>query len=428
MCSTGGDDGETLLNPKPPLPEKGTLCRKCKTSKAQVILQIKDAYCKECLIALCNHKFRAILGKSRIFGNEQKSVLVAFSGSASSLALLKLLSDAVAAGPSHRRIMACPKIIYIDEGALLGMSAEERLTKCKEILEVTAGFGFPAYAVPLNVQESSPVDIRNYEFHGNTDDKLISLFESVSDTTSKLDLLNRLRCNVLSSCAQQLKSPLVMLADNSTSVAVKILSGVSLGKGASISLETGFSDSRHSDVTFLRPLRDFTSKEATIFSIFSGCPKPVFVPSLLTLSKMDSSIQRLTEAFIVNLQNEFPSTVSTIYRTGEKFCSTPSNQPCAFCLGPLDTMHKSCSALEATDFSRELSTGKKPESSCGSCDCKNKLRSTLVQTLCYSCRLIARSVDNPELLPSTVLENAREAQSFSKMKSQIAEFLISEGE
>lgn len=49
-----------------------------------------------------------------MFGNEPISVIVAFSGSASSLALLKLLSDSVATGSQHRRIMADPKVVFID--------------------------------------------------------------------------------------------------------------------------------------------------------------------------------------------------------------------------------------------------------------------------------------------------------------------------
>jgi hypothetical protein len=65
-------------------------------------------------LALSNHKFRAILGKSRVFGNEPKPVVVAFSGSASSLALLKLLSDSVATGSQQRRIMADPKVVFIE--------------------------------------------------------------------------------------------------------------------------------------------------------------------------------------------------------------------------------------------------------------------------------------------------------------------------
>jgi hypothetical protein len=71
-------------------------------------------FCRDCFLALSNHKFRAILGKSRVFGNELKPVVVAFSGSASSLALLKLLSDAVVTGSQHRRIMADPKVVFID--------------------------------------------------------------------------------------------------------------------------------------------------------------------------------------------------------------------------------------------------------------------------------------------------------------------------
>ncbi|XP_059474816.1 cytoplasmic tRNA 2-thiolation protein 2 [Neocloeon triangulifer] len=428
MCSTGGDDGDNLLEPKPRLLQPGTICRKCKFVKAQVVLQIRDAYCKDCFLALCNHKFRALLGKSRVFDNKPKSALIAFSGSASSLALSKLLSDAVAAGPSHRRIMADPKIIHIEEGSLLDLSSEDRLRQCSEIKSAAAMFGFPVYCVPLNIGGCLPVPIDNYKIDKENDTKVQEMFHAIKDASSKIDFLSQMRYEILANCARKLDTSLVMLADSSTSVAVKILSGVALGRGASIGLETGFSDTRHPDITILRPLRDFSSKEAAIFCSFSGCSQPVFIPSLLTMSEADSSIQRLTEDFIITLQNEFPSTVSTIYRTGEKFRSLDSNSICALCLGPKDTCPKACSAIEATDFSRKLSTGGKKETgSCSSCNCKSSVSQlNLMQALCYSCRLLARSMEKPDLMPSSVIERVKESQSFSEMRSQIEEFLITD--
>jgi hypothetical protein len=45
---------------------------------------------------------------------------------------------------------------------------------------------------------------------------------------------------VLSACARHLDASIVMLADTATSVAIKIISGMALGRGASIPLETVF--------------------------------------------------------------------------------------------------------------------------------------------------------------------------------------------
>lgn len=83
--------------------------------------------------------------------------------------------------------------------------------------------------------------------------------------------------------------------------------------------------------------------------------------------------------------------MSTIYRTGEKFRVPSAERSCSMCLGPLDTSPKSCSALEATEFSREVSTEKK-SGSCGTCNCRKGEIGKLLEALCYSCRLVARSM------------------------------------
>ncbi|KAK8733987.1 hypothetical protein OTU49_006286, partial [Cherax quadricarinatus] len=90
------------------------------------------------------------------------------------------------------------------------------------------------------------------------------------------------------------------------------------------------------------------------------------------------SIVSCTEEFVLGLQKEFPATVPTIFRTGDKLvstssdcskCSTPSlngddgcesemdlsNASCALCCSPLDTEQSEASAFYATVVSEKLS-------------------------------------------------------------------------
>lgn len=72
-------------------------------------------YFRDCFLALVSHKFRGLLGRTRVLhGGIERPVLVAFSGSSSSLTLLHLFQDATAADLGHRRLMAAPRIIYIE--------------------------------------------------------------------------------------------------------------------------------------------------------------------------------------------------------------------------------------------------------------------------------------------------------------------------
>ncbi|GFT48669.1 cytoplasmic tRNA 2-thiolation protein 2, partial [Nephila pilipes] len=72
-----------------------------------------------------------------------------------------------------------------------------------------------------------------------------------------------------------------------------------------------------------------------------------------------SSIQRLTESFITNLQEDFPATVFTIFRTGGKLLKQDGvlgTETCVLCKSKLDNIESdACSALEALKLSENLS-------------------------------------------------------------------------
>lgn len=120
-------------------------------------------------------------------------------------------------------------------------------------------------------------------------------------------------------------------------------------------------------------------------------------------TNIDGSIQRLTEDFVVSLQSQFPSTVPTISRTGDKLHVESGEATCALCLAPLDTDPRDCSAMDATQFSKSLSSPSAPQncddssSACNnSCACsgqssrdkKTLSMEDVLPALCYACRLL----------------------------------------
>ncbi len=73
---------------------------------------------------------------------------------------------------------------------------------------------------------------------------------------------------------------------------------------------------------------------------------------------MLSSIKRLTEDFVVRLQEDFTATVPTILRTGAKLEPSPSaatGAPCALCGGEDGDGEASSGARNAAEFSRAVS-------------------------------------------------------------------------
>ena len=88
MCSVV--DG-SLIDESEELTPDGDIqfCQKCKKEKPILTLRKKDVYCKNCFLTNCNHKFRSTLGKNKAIKINDR-VLVAFSGSQGSLAVLKV--------------------------------------------------------------------------------------------------------------------------------------------------------------------------------------------------------------------------------------------------------------------------------------------------------------------------------------------------
>lgn len=174
----------------------------------------------------------------------------------------------------------------------------------------------------------------------------------------------------------------VMMGESLTRVAIKLLTNLSLGRGAFLAVDTvswgrspaaegvtrchggvawwwhsplaalhpqGFTDQRHGDVMVVRPMRDYTAKEIAFYNRFFSVPT-VIVPPLFTKvggsrggepklcvpmvgtgppspalpcppcwfpqHREKPSIHQLVERFLLGLQEEFPSTISTVYRYG----------------------------------------------------------------------------------------------------------------
>ncbi|PSN31223.1 Cytoplasmic tRNA 2-thiolation protein 2-A [Blattella germanica] len=468
MCSVNDedlDDSVQCMEKKPQLPSIDDQCKKCNEKKAKVVLRVKDAYCNDCFLQAATHKFRAAIGKSKLV-RPRDHVLIAFSGSQASATLLHLVQAGLNEA-NHK------------QGAILNLSSSYRKDLCHDVAQQVKNSRIPLYITTLeNSLDDSPnyFAYENYTQHisQEKEEQLKNLFDSVKSVTSKEDLLQKLRNKLLLKVAKHLKCTKIFTAETTSNLAVKLLSNVSLGRGAQLPLDVGFCDNRDPDIMMLRPMRDFTSKEVVFYNIFNEL-ESVNIPSLGTKSDAHSSIQKLTEKFVTDLQEDFPSTVSTIFRTGEKLSIATSDAQdcCALCQAPLDTTSSESSAIEATEFSRMVSalgatgfdtklmeslnksdplqktlsacevrnnisdgnnackTTYSDKTSCGatnSCGCKGNtaiLTHSQAETcLCYSCRLITREMVTLDALPSELTSSIKHRLRFAEMKKEIEDFLL----
>ena len=344
----------------------------------------------------------------------------------------------------------------------------ERHSRLEGIRKQINTLGFEAYAVSLyqSVKETE-LDIKNlknftdtYNDSATETETLKNIFATLPDYTSKIELLHKLRQKLIVSTARKLGCNKIFIADDSTSLAIAILSNVSLGRGAQLSLDVSFLDTRYPDVLILRPMRDFTRHELNSYLNIHKL-QTVESGDLIDTATSPQCIQRLTEKFVTDLDSRFNGTVSTVFRTGEKVCGATSgdNQStvdiCVVCDAPLDTRVSDTviSAIKATAFSRLLSTEgpnanidltkvaeiatsevpkKNQNSGCGNCNGSttcgksknaNVALDELHQFLCYGCRLIFKNSDMNNI-PYYILDAVRQRLSLESMREEITQFLL----
>ncbi|XP_072202254.1 cytoplasmic tRNA 2-thiolation protein 2 [Excalfactoria chinensis] len=468
MCDTAGPCGECGEGPvrrrRGPVCSQPRPCVKCGDGPAAVVIRIGDAFCRACFREYFVHKFRAMLGKNRVIFPGEK-VLLALSGGMASSAMLRQVQEGLSR-ETAKRLRFVPGVIYIDEGAVCGQSLvqrEQTLTRMEALLQET---GFPYYLASLEQALELPGSIlhrgpggdsepsssyksavegfiqqrRKEEASGDGDtstaglstqdgptgdshaclpaaartEELQQLFDSAETLTAKEELLQMLRSHLLLHTARTQGYTKVMTGESCTRVAIKLLTNLALGRGAFLAMDTGFVDTRHGDVTVVRPMRDYMAKEIAFYNHFFGVPT-VITPPLQAKRREKTSIHRLMENFLLRLQVDFPSTISTVYRTGEKLSVAPAEanseqQRCLLCLCALDIAGEEELALEPTLVKE---TGNGAES-----------RAAFIPLLCYSCRLTFKEMGPPATLPSYVRTEAERRNCRALMKEQIQEFLL----
>ncbi|XP_070254742.1 cytoplasmic tRNA 2-thiolation protein 2 isoform X3 [Myotis yumanensis] len=280
---------------------------------------------------------------------------------------------------------------------------------------------------------------------------LSRLFDSVKTLTAKEELLQTLRTHLILHVARTHGYSKVMTGDSCTRLAIKLMTSLALGRGAFLAWDTGFSDERHGDVVVVRPMRDHTLKEVAFYNRLFAVPS-VFTPAIDTKAPEKSSIHRLMEAFMLRLQAQFPSTVSTVYRTSEKLVKAPrdgnAGDPpgprCLLCMCALDID----TADSATAFGAQTShlsqmqpptpPAEAPTTPCcsagvgraqGCCrgaePCgREDPRASVIEQLCYGCRVNMKDLPSLDPLPPYILTEAQLRSQRASILQEIQEYLI----
>ncbi|XP_076053762.1 cytosolic thiouridylase subunit 2 isoform X2 [Oratosquilla oratoria] len=478
MCSVDPDEVTEMVKKVDQIDLRSSTCRKCQAGEAHIVLREKDVYCRDCFNIYFIHKFRSTIGKSKqiLHGDH---VLVATSGGMSSAAMAHLIRTGLDEN-SHKKLRFNPTFLHVDESCLL-KTEEESKKRIQKLLSEISALKFPLYIVPLEkvlesnsivptciTEEYSEVPASDSRYR----ERLKNLFSTCSSSTAKEDLLSRLRMQVICYAARGLNFKKVFVGDSSSKVATNVLVEVAQGRGSQLAENVHFKAVQSGTEVF-RPMRELLQNE---IEFYVKIHEVDYIDSP-TLEIQGPSISSCTKSFIMGLQSEFPATVPTIFRTGNKLVGDTETKGkeeemdtvCLLCRSSVDTYRKEASALYATKISHLFSRTRPPDPeskgneaktaeksmnayssntnsafeeeqavNCGgSCKCESDggcksnekvkkilTKEDLMEFLCYGCRIIVREMAEIEDLPHWMVKEAEMLQRRKLMKGQIQDFLL----
>ncbi|XP_062542913.1 cytoplasmic tRNA 2-thiolation protein 2 [Armigeres subalbatus] len=385
MCSIGEDDfgdeggAHAMKEETPPLPLAEEICRKCNEHHAVLKLNQKEPQCRKCFLHYVRHKFRASLGATKIVRRGSK-VLVVFSGAPESVAMLDMIRHGLEQD-AFKKLRIDPVVVFVDED-FIGQD-QVHYEKCvTDKLEILEQFDYPSYYTVLGAQRCCEAkEDRLMEKFQAEQDMIQNVLRGIMSITSKQDFIVQTRKQTYKAIARELQCGYIFLSSIGLELAKTLLSDVALGRGKSLALDIAFCDDRDEERRIIRPMRDLSPDEIQNYLIFAE--KPLKSAAVADSFIDKPSLQNLTSKFVDNLQQSFPSTVSTVFRTGDKLGTqkTPVSENqlngvdhfsilfdkalnitseaedpkrCKFCHSTLD--YRDSTTLFATEFSRMVSS------------------------------------------------------------------------
>ncbi|XP_055943350.1 cytoplasmic tRNA 2-thiolation protein 2-like isoform X2 [Argiope bruennichi] len=336
-----------------------------------------------------------------------------------------------------KQISFVPEILFIDDSITAPLKDDGN--NLQDILNELKSYGYPVLYSSLEMVCKLNGNQNIFWNFGSVNDFPVCsdskncIQECLRDMplSAKIDFIKHIKLLLITDIAHRSGFNYVFVGDTSCSLAENLLTDINLGRGSQISSDTNFCDTRYK-VPVCRPLREFLNKEIALYLHLHNISYTV-LPDLLTKTDTKSSIQRLTESFITNLQEDFPATVFTIFRTGGKLSKQDAmleNKICFLCMSKLDNIKPDpCSALEALKLSEKLSQtpvdamlNSDPNvvsygmSSSQSSDFEN---GNLLKFLCHGCSVAFRNSKQSSKFSPFLKQMKR-----NEMKEGIKDFLI----
>lgn len=220
---------------------------------------------------------------------------------------------------------------------------------------------FKEYAKNLSnrsISHSSPLI---YKPNSEISTKMKNLFATMKTLTAKEDLMSFLRRALLIHIVTCQRRKNVILGNNATNLAIKLIASTTKGRGFVLPNEISYVESifpkGNTEVNFVQPLKEFLDREVYYYFHCKRLECVLIPPLSFTYVptshavNMKTSINGLTEVFVNKLQAQFPHTVHTLLRSGDKLYidetelqdnNSNDNKFCLLCLSLLTREERKC--------------------------------------------------------------------------------------
>ncbi|OCH83976.1 hypothetical protein OBBRIDRAFT_840060 [Obba rivulosa] len=493
-CGNPSTESDALMSRRPKF-DKSKHCVKCKVALGNIVIR-HAVYCKECFFSLVAFKFRRALepfvnakpdGPRRTALKPAGNLLLGFSGGLGSTVLLDLVHRSYIANrkdelrrdggkdhPRHDKVWKRVIVCYVE----LCDALPGRKDKISEVAEAVAQYEGVEF-VPLRVQDAFDplwwrciygedavsqlrINLENDELTSmltnplstNPLESLRSYLSSLPTSTAVCSALHALTRVLLLHTAAETDSSHLLLGTSLTSLAISLIRGI--GQGAGFNIEQEIQEEWLSDirppnfdsndranenqkgVRVIRPLRDVGLKECAFWAWWEKLR--IVGEDRTGWPDSRQEIGGLTKDFIMGLEKDYPSTVSTIVRTCAKL--SPRGEvsgKCVLCERPAQEgvqEWKSRISVRTTAQSVDATAPPLP----APLQADNASATRLASHLCYACHttLTSRSARPPPplylsatktsstTLPVWVAPRIMRKVGEDEMRATVQEFLIEE--
>ncbi|KAF9468052.1 hypothetical protein BDZ94DRAFT_1154860 [Collybia nuda] len=368
--------------------DQARTCVKCKTNSGSIVVRYA-VYCKECFFPLVASKFRRSLeptinpitdGPRRRGLKASGNLLLGLSGGLGSTVLLDLVNRTYFKEPStengiekprggkdHPRngsVWAKTAVCYVETCSAFS-GVRDKTEEIRAVVDKYDRFDF----IPLRIedafdnawweniggpptQQEFGVDVTNEDLFlstfatGETDSPVSCLknyIASLPTQTAVPSAVQTLTRLLLLHTAMMTASSHLLLGTSLTSLSISLISSISQGGGFVVreeaqeewtprmSVDSNTTERKAGTVRTVRPLRDIGMKECGIWAWWNG----LHIVGRERFPGGRQSIGALTKDFIIGLERDYPSTVSTIARTCAKLAPKEgADSICLICERP----------------------------------------------------------------------------------------------